>query len=156
MLFRGAWVRILEWIAIPSSRGSSQPGDQTQVSRIAGRFSTGWATREAPLRELEEGKILLSPVLALFVLEYYNIRNVVKQTSQQNCRLLLWTSQSEARAVCPHFWLDVHHCEVIKPSSTESHWGIQLDQRCLQPTRESRRSMKVRSRVKRDQDFLFC
>ena len=32
--------RILEWVAIPSSRGSSQPRDQTQVSRIAGRFFT--------------------------------------------------------------------------------------------------------------------
>ena len=30
--------RILEWIAFPFSRGSSQPRDQTQVSRIAGRF----------------------------------------------------------------------------------------------------------------------
>ena len=32
--------RILEWVAMPSSRGSSQPRDQTQVSRIAGRFFT--------------------------------------------------------------------------------------------------------------------
>ena len=32
--------RILEWVAFPSSRGSSQPKDQTQVSRIAGRFFT--------------------------------------------------------------------------------------------------------------------
>ena len=30
--------RILEWVAIPFSRGSSQPRDRTQVSRIAGRF----------------------------------------------------------------------------------------------------------------------
>ena len=30
--------RILEWAAIPFSRGSSQPRDQTWVSRIAGRF----------------------------------------------------------------------------------------------------------------------
>ena len=28
---------VLEWVAIPFSRGSSQPRDQTQVSRIAGR-----------------------------------------------------------------------------------------------------------------------
>ena len=28
--------RILEWVAFPFSRGSSQPRDQTQVSRIAG------------------------------------------------------------------------------------------------------------------------
>ena len=30
--------RILEWVSMPSSRGSSQPRDWTQVSRIAGRF----------------------------------------------------------------------------------------------------------------------
>ena len=36
--------RILEWVAMPSSRGSSQPRDWTQVSHIEGRFSTIWAT----------------------------------------------------------------------------------------------------------------
>ena len=39
--------RILEWVAFPSSRGSSQPRDQTQVYHIVGRFFTSWATREA-------------------------------------------------------------------------------------------------------------
>ena len=39
--------RILEWVAFPFSRGSSQPRDQTQVSYIAGRFFTNWALREA-------------------------------------------------------------------------------------------------------------
>ena len=32
--------RILEWVAFPFSRGSSQPRDQTQVSCTAGRFFT--------------------------------------------------------------------------------------------------------------------
>ena len=32
--------RILEWVAVPFSRGSSQPRDGTQVSRTAGRFFT--------------------------------------------------------------------------------------------------------------------
>ena len=32
--------RILEWVDIPFSRGSSQPKDRTQVSHIAGRFFT--------------------------------------------------------------------------------------------------------------------
>jgi len=32
--------RILEWVAIPFSRGSSQPRDRTQVSHIAGGFFT--------------------------------------------------------------------------------------------------------------------
>ena len=36
--------RILEWVAIPFSRGSSQPRDRTQVSCIAGGFLTSWAT----------------------------------------------------------------------------------------------------------------
>ena len=31
---------ILKWIAIPFSRGSSQPRDRSQVSCIAGRFFT--------------------------------------------------------------------------------------------------------------------
>ena len=39
--------RILKWVAFPFSRWSSQPRDQTQVSHIAGRFFTSWATREA-------------------------------------------------------------------------------------------------------------
>ena len=34
--------RILEWVAIPFSRESSRPRDQTQVSWIAGRFFTIW------------------------------------------------------------------------------------------------------------------
>ena len=38
--------RILEWVAISFSRGSSQPRDQTRVSCIAGGFFTDWGTRE--------------------------------------------------------------------------------------------------------------
>ena len=37
---------ILEWVAIPFSRGSSWPRYWTQVSCLAGRFFTVWATRE--------------------------------------------------------------------------------------------------------------
>ena len=44
--------RILEWVAFPFSRGSSQPRDWTQVSRIAGRFFTSWATREKGIDKL--------------------------------------------------------------------------------------------------------
>ena len=39
--------RILEWVAISFSRGSSQPRDQTRVSCAAGRLFAVWATREA-------------------------------------------------------------------------------------------------------------
>ena len=49
---------ILQWVAMPSSRGSSRPRDRTQVSHIAGGFFTVWATRKAlpPLGNI--GKIL--------------------------------------------------------------------------------------------------
>ena len=40
-------VRILEWVTIPFSSGSSWPRDQTQVSCITGTFFTIWAIREA-------------------------------------------------------------------------------------------------------------
>ena len=42
--------RILEWVAMPSSRGSSQPREWTQVSHIAGRFFIVWDTRETQMR----------------------------------------------------------------------------------------------------------
>ena len=39
--------KILEWIAYPFSRGSSQPRNRTRVSSIAGGFFTNWVMREA-------------------------------------------------------------------------------------------------------------
>ena len=51
--------RILEWVAMPSSRGPSQLRDWTQVSHIVGAFSTIWVTREAP--EYWSGSTILYP-----------------------------------------------------------------------------------------------
>ena len=39
--------KIVEWVAYPSSRGPSQPRNQTGVFCIAGGFFASWATREA-------------------------------------------------------------------------------------------------------------
>ena len=41
--------RIMEWVAIPFSKGSFQLRDQTQVSCIAGRFFAIWATKGSPI-----------------------------------------------------------------------------------------------------------
>ena len=43
--------RILEWVAIPFSRGSSQPLDRTRISCTVSRHFTSWATREATSNE---------------------------------------------------------------------------------------------------------
>ena len=56
-------VRILEWVAIPFFRGSSQPRDQTQVSCTAGRFFTSWATREAQEQETRHQRRGCMPTL---------------------------------------------------------------------------------------------
>ena len=52
--------RILEWVAFPSSRGSSQPRNRTGVSCIAGGSFTNWAISEAIKRK--QSRILTSSV----------------------------------------------------------------------------------------------
>ena len=54
--------RILEWVAILISRGSSRPRDRTQVFHIAGRFLTSWATREAAGNPLTDKNTLWNSV----------------------------------------------------------------------------------------------
>ena len=51
--------RILEWAAIPFSRGSSPPRDWTGIYCIAGRFFIIWATREAQYHMLQSNSILI-------------------------------------------------------------------------------------------------
>ena len=41
--------RVLEWVAVPFSRGSSQPRDRVLISHFAGGFFISWTTREAHL-----------------------------------------------------------------------------------------------------------
>ena len=59
--------RILEWVAIPFSRGSSQPQGQTRVSYIAGRFLTIWATRKSYWRKsnLQKGAFKIPTFMGL-------------------------------------------------------------------------------------------
>ena len=47
-LSMGLQARILEWVTVSFSRGSSQPRDRTWISRTGGRCLNLWATREAP------------------------------------------------------------------------------------------------------------
>ena len=46
--------RILEWVAISFSRGSSRPRNWTRVSRSVGRRFTVWASRGATRRDIKE------------------------------------------------------------------------------------------------------
>ena len=66
--------RILEWVAISFSRGSSQPRDQTRVSCIAGRRFSLWATREAMA---DEAKSNYASTFSLYLEQVYIISTQV-------------------------------------------------------------------------------
>jgi len=67
--------RILEWGAISFSRRSSRPRDQTQVSCIAGRFCTTWATKDTHTHTYIYTFIYNSRLS--FITGYHNIVNIV-------------------------------------------------------------------------------
>ena len=76
--------RILEWVTVPFPRGSPQPRYGTQVSCIAGRFFTIWATREA--QEYWSGR--LSCLQGIFPIQGSNqgllhCRQILNQLSYQ-------------------------------------------------------------------------
>ena len=45
--------RILEWVAFPFSKGSSQPRDRNQVPHISGGVFNSWATRQTQVKRWE-------------------------------------------------------------------------------------------------------
>ena len=51
--------RILEWVAIPFSRGYFQPRNQAWISCTAGRFFTIWVTRKAQADSRENHSLFL-------------------------------------------------------------------------------------------------
>ena len=83
------WVRILEWVAIPFSKGSSQPEDRTQVPHIAGRFFTIWATREYHTNKMEMSRILSLPAKQ----KKTRLRGILIR----NPRVTIWSSQFSDR-----------------------------------------------------------
>ena len=86
--------RILEWVAVPFSRESSQPRNWTQVSSIAGEFFTIWATRNTGV-----GSLSLLP--GIFLTQELNrgllhCRRILYQHSYQGTtHLRTWWRNSE-------------------------------------------------------------
>ena len=79
---------ILEWVAIPSSRGSSQPRDWAKASCITGGFFTAWAIRRAQ----EYGVGSLSHLQGIFLTQESNreilhYRRILYQLSYQGSNL---------------------------------------------------------------------
>ena len=87
--------RILEWVAFPLFRRSSQSRDRTQVSRIADRFFTSWATREAK----NTGVGSLSLLQRIFPTQELN-------QGLPYCRQILYQLcyQGTQNQICPSKW----------------------------------------------------
>ena len=110
--------RIMEWVAIPFSRGPSQPRDWTQVSCIADRFFTIWATRETQMKKEQvyfphlwnklevplttQVQLLLSSCICLFCPIFFQW-------------LLLWESGKKDRLVCLLSYLTLNKLLILNP-----------------------------------------
>ena len=70
--------RILEWVAYPFSRASSQPRDQNRISCIAGRFFTNWAIREAHIWLLLCWDMFFNACFLDFFFYHKSVLNFVK------------------------------------------------------------------------------
>ena len=130
--------RILEWVTISFSRGSSQPRDRTQVSCIGGRRFNLWATREA----LWWGRGMVSCCTLLgirsFILEsgHGQVNNVLVSLHQS---IVLWSDKKGQgpQAWASHsevqVWLRGGRSQLRAPSwpgpqtlPSHHHWGIQV------------------------------
>ena len=100
--------RILEWVTIPFSRGSSQPRGQTQVSCMAGRFFTVWASSGA--------LAVYSPLLLLLLLLSTSVvSDSVRPHRRQPTRLPCpWDPPGKNTGMGCHFLL---RCMKVKSES---------------------------------------
>ena len=106
--------RILEWVAAPSSRRSSQPRDRIQVSLTAGRFFTTWATREAHFRYkpssllTDDDPMSLVPPLPLCADEETKAPKSKAESRQGSPRALKWVAYPFSRgSFQPRNWTGV-------------------------------------------------
>ena len=83
--------RILEWVAISFSRGSSQPKDRTWVSHIAGRLFTVCTTGEAHTHRLSEYFQMKDKCTHLPPFSY-----VLKKPSYNSTSLFCLSSQTDS------------------------------------------------------------
>ena len=98
--------RILEWVATPSSRGSSQLRDWTQVSLTVGRLFTVWAARECSLWFTFYKIRILYKVFCNFCFTHNNLSFYVSKDRFTSLFLIIslyWCSRIIKKSF-PKFW----------------------------------------------------
>ena len=108
--------RIPEWVATPFFRGYSQPRDQTQVSRIAGKFFTIWAPRT----------MWDKPYKAFTSLP--NTQPALKYQLSQSLKLL---RSHWLKLLCCHWkgykWTPPNYAWIERSSPSQTHWFQYVD-----------------------------
>ena len=127
--------RILEWVAISSSRGSSQPGDWTCVPCIGRQILYHWATWEAPYvvwlwaNESCSKELIHSPSSSKWAsLLTSSSSNSCKQLHYEDLRMLyyIWAPYSEILENCQLFLFLSSYSGIIWNRTTLSHSVLSL------------------------------
>ena len=95
--------RILEWVAIPFSRESSQPRGQTQVSCIAGGFFTVWATSKVSVQSAQFSHSVMSDSLQPHELQQAKLPCLLPTSwaCSNSCPLSQWCHPTISSSVIP-------------------------------------------------------
>ena len=113
-------VRTLEWVAIPFSKGSSQPRDPTWVSLIENRFFfffTIWATRDICVNIQYLFSFYFTLYDRLWVHPYLAFMAPWKQATLRG--LLTWIWSNILKSTLPYF------CQVSPTPVFHSHsWAL--------------------------------
>ena len=126
--------RILGWVAISFSRGSSQPRNRTQVSSIAGRFFTDWAMWEAPkiakaIEMYKTGGIILpdlrlyfKPIVIKTGWKLYFQGSFLSFVTRE-VSLNVWTTQNH-KEEAQQSLLNMKPAVGVAPATAISHWWL--------------------------------
>ena len=114
--------RILEWVAISFTRGSSQLRDRTQVFYIAGRFFTHWATLHMPLPNSEPVHFSFSGYNCCF----FTCIQISQETGQVVC-ILISLRILKRNYETPN----IYGCQIAQPLKRTSDQIRSVSQSCL-------------------------
>ena len=106
--------RILQWVTVPFSRGSSQSRDRTQVSHMAGGFFASWATREAlrvPSKKSLKWKFRFSSVQLLSRVQLF----VTPWIAAHQASLSITNSQSPLKLTSIESVMPSSHLTLCRP-----------------------------------------
>ena len=107
--------RILEWVAISFSRGSSHPRNWTQVSCIVGGFFTNWATRDT--------QYVLNTYLLTERIKYHKKReNIWERKLELVVTALDWWVRSNFSKMTYPVILDIRRNQLCEPPGEASSW----------------------------------